>query len=207
MFGNNCPRSHDLDVILDQQEAEEQEKKRQESSKKRFRKSNGNDASSADVVKEADIKPVVLAVLNGTSDSNSTTSASPSSSSSSVPSKRMVPVKLSLPKSSSLSSKSTTTNTTAIGSAGDDGPNNSFETYHSAHFDAYMTAFVFARQKQAGLVSSDTLLADPTIGDPKNKLYLMGKPIPLRIEKSSFVKYSKGHTERWEQLKKDNIIN
>lgn len=203
MFGNSCPRSHDLDIILDQQEAEELQKKRQESNKKRFKKSNASGGEDATAATEESMAPVVVAVVE---DQPTGSADGRIAATSSLSSKRVVPVKMSMAtaaaKSSVASSYSSVTNTPQLpGSSSGD----TFETYHSAHFDAYMTAFVFARQKLAGLVSPETI-SDPSVGDPKNKLYLMGKPIPLRIEKSAFVKYSKGHMERWEQLKRENVL-
>src|SRR2546430_770651 len=47
-----------------------------------------------------------------------------------------------------------------------------FDTYHSAHFDAYMTGFIFARQI---LKYSKTKV----MNEYKNKLYLIGKNLFL----------------------------
>ncbi|KAI8851922.1 ribonuclease CAF1 [Chytridium lagenaria] len=66
-------------------------------------------------------------------------------------------------------------------------PQNIFETYHSAGFDAYMTGFIFCHQ----LICYPTLLEDH-----KNKIYLIGKQRPLLIEKSTFAKMSDGHLKR-----------
>src|SRR5205809_4624512 len=56
-----------------------------------------------------------------------------------------------------------------------------FDMYHSAHFDAYMTGFIFARQI---LKYSKTKV----MNEYKNKLYLIGKNLPLLVEKSHFSK-------------------
>lgn len=61
--------------------------------------------------------------------------------------------------------------------------------YHSAHFDSFMTGFIFAHQLQE--------FRDYNVHS--NKLYLMGKDIPLPIQKSAFSKLSKG----WLDLKSE----
>src|SRR3954470_10348334 len=64
-----------------------------------------------------------------------------------------------------------------------------FDMYHSAHFDAYMTGFIFARQI---LKYGETKV----INEYKNKLYLIGKNLPLLVEKSQFSKTSDGHNKK-----------
>ena len=59
-----------------------------------------------------------------------------------------------------------------------------FETCHSACFDAYMTGFIFAHQ----------LSAIPNLlQEHGNRLYLIGKSIPLRIEYSRYSRTSEQH--------------
>ncbi|KAI9203680.1 ribonuclease CAF1 [Polychytrium aggregatum] len=65
-----------------------------------------------------------------------------------------------------------------------------FETYHSACFDAYMTGFVYAHQ---------AIAHESSIAQEKNKIYLMGKDIPLKIELSGFAKRSEGHKKIWDK--------
>lgn len=64
-----------------------------------------------------------------------------------------------------------------------------YDNYHSAHYDAYMTGFIFACQLLK--YSSTTVL-----NHYKNKLYLMGKNMPLLIEKSQFSNTSLAHREK-----------
>ncbi|RIA97309.1 ribonuclease CAF1 [Glomus cerebriforme] len=66
-----------------------------------------------------------------------------------------------------------------------------FEMYHSAYFDAYMTGFIFARQI---LKYSKTKV----MNEYKNKLYLIGKNLPLLVEKSQFSKTSDGHNKKYD---------
>ncbi|KAG2185166.1 hypothetical protein INT44_001956 [Umbelopsis vinacea] len=66
--------------------------------------------------------------------------------------------------------------------------------YHSAHFDSYMTGYVFVHQLQE--------FRDYTTH--ANKLYLIGKDIPLPIQKSAFTSLSKGWQELKAELQKIN---
>ncbi|RHZ46318.1 hypothetical protein Glove_627g29 [Diversispora epigaea] len=64
-----------------------------------------------------------------------------------------------------------------------------YDNYHSAHYDAYMTGFIFACQLLK--YSNITVL-----NNYKNKLYLMGKNMPLLVEKSEFSNTSVTHREK-----------
>ncbi|KAJ3028838.1 UNVERIFIED_CONTAM: Target of EGR1, member 1 (Nuclear) [Siphonaria sp. JEL0065] len=76
------------------------------------------------------------------------------------------------------------------------------QTYHSASFDAYMTGYVFCVQfqqlhppKNAAPSTPKERLAE-FVKAYGNKLYLIGKDIPLSIVKSSFAKTSVGHVRQ-----------
>ncbi|KAG0003466.1 Target of EGR1, member 1 (Nuclear) [Modicella reniformis] len=60
------------------------------------------------------------------------------------------------------------------------------EKFHSAYFDAFMTGAVFSHQM-------DQHRPDDIEAQARNKLYLIGKSIPLMIEKSAFAKFSPEH--------------
>jgi target of EGR1 protein 1 len=60
-----------------------------------------------------------------------------------------------------------------------------FSQDHSASFDAYMTAYVHCYQSCTNQNA-----------DSKNRLYLIGKDIPLMVEKSKYSKCSKHHSEK-----------
>jgi hypothetical protein len=57
--------------------------------------------------------------------------------------------------------------------------NGGFDTYHSACFDAFMTGYIFAHQR----------LTHDLTGE-KNRVYLIGKSMPLKIETSRYAKPS-----------------
>lgn len=70
-----------------------------------------------------------------------------------------------------------------------------FETSHSACFDAYMTLVVAMNQKKR----HETL-------EHANKLNLMGKNVPLRVQKTPLSKYGSGHIDRMIMLEKEGYI-
>ncbi|KAJ3283721.1 Target of EGR1, member 1 (Nuclear) [Rhizoclosmatium sp. JEL0117] len=67
-----------------------------------------------------------------------------------------------------------------------------FETYHSACFDAYMTGYVFSVQQRMHPFESSSEF----VKAHGNKLYLMGKDVPLHIVKSSFSRTSLEHRRK-----------
>ena len=60
------------------------------------------------------------------------------------------------------------------------------QDYHSACFDAYMTGFVFGHQH-----------LNASTQESRNKIYLIGKQMPLSIEKSHYAKCSQNHTTKF----------
>ncbi|KAI7823376.1 ribonuclease CAF1 [Gamsiella multidivaricata] len=60
------------------------------------------------------------------------------------------------------------------------------EKFHSAYFDAFMTGTIFSHQ-----LNQHT--PEEVESQAKNKVYLIGKSIPLIIEKSAFAKFSLEH--------------
>ncbi|KAF9173265.1 Target of EGR1, member 1 (Nuclear) [Mortierella sp. AD010] len=60
------------------------------------------------------------------------------------------------------------------------------EKFHSAYFDAFMTGTIFSHQVNQHQ-------AEEVDAKARNKIYLIGKSFPLKIEKSAFAKYSREH--------------
>ncbi|KAI8802631.1 hypothetical protein BJ742DRAFT_743515 [Cladochytrium replicatum] len=65
-----------------------------------------------------------------------------------------------------------------------------FESYHAATFDAFMTGYIFAHQ----------INTVEKWQEHKNRVSLMGKQIPLRIERRAFTKGSADHRKKMEAL-------
>ncbi|KAH9276355.1 hypothetical protein BASA83_001045 [Batrachochytrium salamandrivorans] len=161
-----CPKSHDLEVILDWEEADSQaakdadniatkpEKKDQQAKKKRRM---GEDNGKA---VDATGKATDDATLHSMEKNNNAESLF-------LGSETDVDVKAAL------------------------SPNPIFETYHSACFDAYMTGFIFSHQ----------YLEYPTLmQEHGNRMYLIGKEMPIRVEKSIYTKTSQQHQDKWKRL-------
>ncbi|XP_072919050.1 target of EGR1 protein 1 isoform X1 [Hemitrygon akajei] len=68
---------------------------------------------------------------------------------------------------------------------------------HRAGFDAFMTGFIMA-YIMMWKNNENSTATDPWLPDCRNKLYLSGKSIPLQISKSSFSKSSKAHKAKIE---------
>jgi target of EGR1 protein 1 len=66
-----------------------------------------------------------------------------------------------------------------------------FTQTHSAAFDAFMTGYIFAHQQ----ITEENILHLA-----RNRIYLIGKQLPLMIEKSRYTNVSKPHQIKRKQL-------
>ncbi|KAJ3122081.1 Target of EGR1, member 1 (Nuclear) [Physocladia obscura] len=184
--GSVCPKSHNLDVILN---AEEEEAARQQARK------SGNTISGASSKKsknyDAD-QESNLAVQNSIQLSENGKKDNCLS--------KIVFAKESASSITTIQSPANESSTVSLIPSLD-----SFETYHSACFDSYMTGFVFCSQQMQHLSSLSVINGtDKPINGVSvdlvqfvkqhgNKLYLMGKDVPLNILASAFTRNSDGH--------------
>ncbi|KAJ3038005.1 Target of EGR1, member 1 (Nuclear) [Rhizophlyctis rosea] len=196
--GRDCSRSHDLDVILDD-ERNSAQGSATNSKKRQKTEAQSNDAKDANVTdglkvengsktesdpippKTGDNSPSFEPNTTNATTTTTTAKTTPSAPSAPTPTLPIDPQPPTLPKDPQPTppSQPHATNATL------------FEKYHSACFDAYMTGFIYAHQ--LAVYGADAM------GGWKNNLYLMGKQIPLRIEKSRFARISEGHKKKKER--------
>ncbi|KAF9568147.1 hypothetical protein BGW38_008837 [Lunasporangiospora selenospora] len=161
-----CGRSHDLDLILDAEEEERDSKKRKR------RKTAETEVAAPPPTLESEPHKVDSQVqtVQPVSESLQTTATTSTTATAVAPEpsetraiERSLP-ELSVTESGRLPS----------------------EKFHSAYFDAFMTGTIFAHQMN---IHSRSLIEIQA----RNKIYLIGKSFPLKIEKSVFSKFSPSH--------------
>ncbi|KAG0046127.1 Target of EGR1, member 1 (Nuclear) [Gryganskiella cystojenkinii] len=151
-----CGKSHDLDLILDAEEAQ-QENKRRKTHKSTQGSTNNNNGDGSATPEESD--PSSLTVVSPT------------------------PISTLAPESTPIAER-TIAATVAFSAVAITGP--ATEKFHSAYFDAFMTGTVFSFQ-----LNKHTPEKIET--ESMNKIYLIGKDFPLKLEKSAFTNYSPAH--------------
>ncbi|KAF9413649.1 Target of EGR1, member 1 (Nuclear) [Podila epigama] len=201
----NCGKSHDLDVILDAEEAELEGKrnKRRKTVDKGSTGSESNEVNnSAAATSEAD-QTMSDVTQNGSSEvqtDNNGSSADAENARSDNSDKDVTKEDVSReenPSSAALSStslskgpvetsKRTREEAVASNNSGSEVLTTSVEKFHSAYFDAFMTGTIFAHQMNVHGVEPVEHLA-------RSKVYLIGKTFPLNVEKSIFTDYSPEH--------------
>ncbi|KAF9314779.1 Target of EGR1, member 1 (Nuclear) [Podila horticola] len=188
-----CGRSHDLDVILDAEEAAMEAKK----NKRRKTKATNDTTDTSDQVADNTTPQGDVVMSTISKDEASETSAhhpkedtENTASGASDVNRDSTSEKPDARTETLFASGTTKVMAQTFAdetlkrscSAG----NGASENFHSAYFDAFMTGTIFAHQ----LNEHD---ATEVESSAKNKVYLIGKSFPLMIEKSAFSKFSPGH--------------
>ncbi|XP_067677671.1 target of EGR1 protein 1-like isoform X2 [Haliotis asinina] len=199
--GCSCPKSHDIDDIIDLDGIKSARKSRK---RKRRRQNQANSSSNGEEMTEEtddstedsgsrdegkeEFHPTVTKKLRTTSPESSETQG--------------MNAKSNLDKSASNMSCDSglekVPNMSDLGIARKEG--------HRAGYDAFMTGYIMAYYfTKFGKLPTETRrnvkLTDLNVEEFKNKVYLCGKDIPLVITKSSFTKPSKDHREKMEKIK------
>ncbi|XP_053394700.1 target of EGR1 protein 1-like isoform X2 [Mercenaria mercenaria] len=173
-----CPRSHDIDLIIDVDNYMEKNKSRKRKRRRQNRETkdinqqslDDDDDDGDDSVSKGNNSEVSKDVVVTDTVENGTNSGVK---------RKLIDSEEILKK---LKSEMTNEETHANGG-------------HRAGYDAFMTGFIYAVYRASG----DTWI-DKT-EEWKNKLYLGGKDYPLSVSKSSFSKHSKQHLEKISKIR------
>ncbi|KAJ3227524.1 Target of EGR1, member 1 (Nuclear) [Clydaea vesicula] len=189
-LNKKCSKTHDLDTILDFQFGESELKKSKKLKSAKILQQN-TQAEKNEVENGEKATLVKNVIINNVGESTEIERKNNFAKIKEVEDKLNM-LKKSLP---TYSAESTVERTKV---------KNPFENYHSACFDAFMTAFVFSHQrfKYEHFIAGDKHLTkkETDFEFNKNKIYLMGKDFPLKIEKSMYSKFSSGHLKKWNEL-------
>ncbi|XP_046364804.2 target of EGR1 protein 1-like [Haliotis rufescens] len=197
--GSSCPKSHDIDDIIDLDGIKPARKSR----KRKRRRNNQLNSSSNEEEKaeETDESTEDSCSKDEEMESDSTVTKkmrviSPVSESYETQNKvKSLPAKTGSESESGLNNLS---NKSDLGIARKEG--------HRAGYDAFMTGYIMAYYftkygKLPAEKRRNVKLTDLNVEEFKNKVYLCGKDIPLVITKSSFTKSSKDHREKMQKIK------
>ncbi|KAG0032724.1 Target of EGR1, member 1 (Nuclear) [Podila clonocystis] len=186
-----CGKSHDLDVILDAEEAVMEAKK----NKRRKIKSttDAKDQVTDNTIPQDDVAMSTLSQNEASEtsdhrpkeDTENTTSGAPDVNRNSTSEKPDASTEtMSTSGTTTMMAQTFADETSKRSSTAGNGA--SSENFHSAYFDAFMTGTIFAHQLNEHNATEVETSA-------KNKIYLIGKSFPLMIEKSAFSKFSPSH--------------
>ncbi|KAJ3326542.1 hypothetical protein HDU76_012828 [Blyttiomyces sp. JEL0837] len=198
--GRGCPKSHDLDLILDEESANNLKRRRKDTVK------NASASETASAVGdskepgkvdedetaqlERDSKRAKIGVEMDKDEVNRSSIAATPSKTPQIINNDVANIGTpTRPIVSTETTKTTTAiSTTPIAPVSTPSSTSAlFETYHSACFDAYMTGFVFCRQ---------LWVYPDAVTEHVNKMYLMGKDRGLVVAKSAFAAFSVGHLNK-----------
>ena len=186
--GNYCPKSHDIDLIIDIDEFTKDRKSR----KRKRRKQNQAIKGSSDVDNDKD--------ATGETDGDTLSDMNESLTAEGLENGMDTEEKLDT-NQNSVQNRVIDSSKVHVGVKDDTnlcrncGKSSSLLSSsggHRAGYDAFMTGFIYA----VYLTQLSVGEREGKIADWKNKLYLSGKDYPLSVSKSAFAKQSKEHLEK-----------
>ena len=203
--GQFCPKSHDIDLIIDIDDFTKDKKSRKRKRRKQnqLMKKSGNNNDSIDMTAEGDWKDdnVSMETIDDEEcdgvdfedtekkiDKLELERSTPFKAKNNVNGVQVETQKGKSDHDKTCKSCGKSTNNVSLGGG------------HRAGYDAFMTGLIYAVYLSQIEVSE----RDRKIGDWKNKLYLSGKDYPLSVSKSNFVKQSKEHLDKIARIRKVN---
>ncbi|XP_046566999.1 target of EGR1 protein 1-like [Haliotis rubra] len=200
--GCSCPKSHDIDDIIDLDGIKGARKSRKR--KRRRQNQSNSSVNDEEVTEETDDSTEDSGSRNEGQEESHPSVAKKSRIISPVPESNETPNKVKSHPDKSGSNMSCDSglkkapNMSDLGIARKEG--------HRAGYDAFMTGYIMAYYfTKYGKLPAETRrnvkLTDLNVDEFKNKVYLCGKDIPLVITKSSFTKSSKDHREKMQKIK------
>ncbi|KFP23360.1 Target of EGR1 protein 1, partial [Colius striatus] len=186
--GVKCPESHNIDLIIDEDDKLREEKRKKRKHRWKRRK---NAEAAAEVLGEESSGQGTERAQNGEEGPPQKQSCYEPAAAAEL--SEVTPNSQGRPPEENSMDVEAETETACAAEKASPGPPSQGGT-HRAGFDAFMTGYIMAYVWM--LKKEKTTDTEPWLPDCHNKLYLSGKSMPLHIAKSLFSKSSKAHSQK-----------